>query len=275
MMSVLKSIQHTFGEMGPPDATQALRKINQKDGFVCQSCAWPNPDDHRSFAEFCENGAKAVAHEGTKKRITEEFFSRIPSRELQGKSDYWLGQQGRLTCPMILREGATHYEPIEWEAAFNLFGQDPQRIGLSQRSRFLHLWQDEQRGSIPLPALRPAVWDQQPAGLLEHVPRSERLRAPQRHRHRQGDRHPRRLREGGRHLCDWPESRHKSPPNAKQPPASQATRLQDCQHQRAAGSRVESVHQSAGLRESAQGAASPCWEIDENLRSLAARSCKR
>jgi anaerobic selenocysteine-containing dehydrogenase len=123
MMSVLKTIQHTFGEMGPPDATQALRKINQKDGFVCQSCAWPNPDDHRSFAEFCENGAKAVAHEGTKKRITEEFFSLYSIAELQGKSDYWLGQQGRLTCPMILPEGATHYEPIEWESAFNLFGR--------------------------------------------------------------------------------------------------------------------------------------------------------
>ena len=123
MMSVLKTIQHTFGEMGPPDATQALWKINQKDGFVCQSCAWPNPDDHRSFAEFCENGAKAVAHEGTKKRITEEFFSQYSIAELQGKSDYWLGQQGRLTCPMILREGTTHYEPIEWEAAFNLFGR--------------------------------------------------------------------------------------------------------------------------------------------------------
>ncbi len=171
MMSVLKSIQHTFGEMGPPDATQALRKINQKDGFVCQSCAWPNPDDHRSFAEFCENGAKAVAHEGTKKRITEEFFSLYSIAELQEKSDYWLGQQGRLTCPMILREGATHYEPIEWEAAFEPLREDPQRIGLSRRSRFLHLWQNEQRGSIPLPALRPAVWDEQPAGLLEHVPR--------------------------------------------------------------------------------------------------------
>ena len=36
-----------------------------------------------------------------------------------------------------------------------------------------------------------------------------------------------------------------------------------------------SVHESAGLRESAQSAASPYWKIDKNLRSLAAGSCKR
>ena len=120
---VLKSIQHTFGEMGPVDAMRALLKLNQKDGFHCQSCAWPSPDGHRSFAEFCENGAKAVADEGMKKRITPEFFARYSVAELQGKSDYWLGHQGRLTSPMVLREGATHYEPIAWEGAFELLGK--------------------------------------------------------------------------------------------------------------------------------------------------------
>ena len=116
-MGVFKALQHTFGQMGAFSAIQALRKINQKDGFNCQSCAWPSPDPGRSFAEFCENGAKAVAHEGTKKRITPEFFSRYSVAELQTKSEYWLGQQGRLTSPMILREGASHYQPIEWDAA--------------------------------------------------------------------------------------------------------------------------------------------------------------
>ena len=119
LMGVLKALQHIFGQMRPYAAIQALRKINQKDGFNCQSCAWPSPDHERSFAEFCENGAKAVAHEGTKKQITPEFFSRYSVAELQTKSEHWLGHQGRLTSPMILREGASHYEPIEWAAAFN------------------------------------------------------------------------------------------------------------------------------------------------------------
>ncbi len=123
IMGVLKTVQHTFGEMGPVRATQALSKVNQKKGFVCQSCAWPNPDGHRSFAEFCENGAKAIASEGTRKRITAKFFSQYSIRDLQGKSDYWLGHQGRLISPMVRREGATHYEPIEWEEAFQFIGQ--------------------------------------------------------------------------------------------------------------------------------------------------------
>jgi molybdopterin-dependent oxidoreductase alpha subunit len=117
LIGVFKALQHTFGQMGPHAAIQALRKINQKAGFNCQSCAWPSPDRERSFAEFCENGAKAVAYEGTKKRVTPEFFSRYSVAELQTKSEYWLGQQGRLTSPMILREGASHYQPIEWDAA--------------------------------------------------------------------------------------------------------------------------------------------------------------
>jgi molybdopterin-dependent oxidoreductase alpha subunit len=123
IMGVVKSIQHTFGEMGPVEATRALLKLNQKDGFDCQSCAWPSPDGHRSFAEFCETGAKAVADEGMKKRITPEFFARHSVAELQEKTDYWLGHQGRLTSPMVLRAESTHYEPITWEVAFELIGK--------------------------------------------------------------------------------------------------------------------------------------------------------
>ncbi|MDD5200713.1 MAG: FdhF/YdeP family oxidoreductase [Terrimicrobiaceae bacterium] len=119
---VVTSMRIAFREMGPIGATRALLKVNQKDGFDCQSCAWPTPDGHRSFAEFCENGAKAVADEGMTKRITPEFFARHSVAELREQSDYWLGHQGRLTSPMILREGASHYEPIGWDAAFNLVG---------------------------------------------------------------------------------------------------------------------------------------------------------
>ena len=93
-MGVLKSIQHTFGAMGPVDATRALLKLNQKDGFDCQSCAWPSPDGHRSFAEFCENGAKAVADEGTKKRIMPEFFARYSLAELRESPTTGLDTKG-------------------------------------------------------------------------------------------------------------------------------------------------------------------------------------
>ncbi len=118
--AVLKTMKFAWGAMGVADGTRGLLAINQKDGFDCQSCAWPSPDDHRSFAEFCENGAKALADEGTKARVTREFFARHSVEELRGQSDYWLGRQGRLTEPMILREGAAHYEPVDWDEAFRV-----------------------------------------------------------------------------------------------------------------------------------------------------------
>tara|TARA_B100000683_G_scaffold161192_1_gene155392 strand:- start:715 stop:2883 length:2169 start_codon:yes stop_codon:yes gene_type:complete len=98
-----------------------LQRMNQKDGFDCPSCAWPDPDGARSsVAEYCENGAKALADEATSKRIGRKFMANYSVEALSRKSDYWLGIQGRLTRPMILREGSVHYEPIEWEEAFNL-----------------------------------------------------------------------------------------------------------------------------------------------------------
>ena len=136
LTGVLKSLQHTFGEMGPIDATRALSKLNQAHGFDCQSCAWPSPVNDRSFAEFCENGAKAVADEGSRKRLTPEFFARYSIAELCQKSDYWLGQQGRLTSPMVLREDAAHYEPISWKAAFTLIGNTLKGLNSPNQAAF-------------------------------------------------------------------------------------------------------------------------------------------
>ena len=49
----------------------------------------------------------------------------------------------------------------------------------------------EQRGDVPLPAVGARVRHEQPAGLLEHVPRGERPRADRGDRHRQGHGRPR------------------------------------------------------------------------------------
>ncbi|WP_241193717.1 FdhF/YdeP family oxidoreductase, partial [Streptomyces sp. ADI98-12] len=82
-------------------------------------CAWPEPDK-RHAAEFCENGAKAVAEEATLRRVTPAFFAEHSVADLAERSGYWLGQQGRLTEPMHLAEGADHYTPVSWERAFEL-----------------------------------------------------------------------------------------------------------------------------------------------------------
>jgi molybdopterin-dependent oxidoreductase alpha subunit len=115
-----KATKVVFGKMGVVRGTRAMLKINQAGGIDCQSCAWPDPESHRTFAEFCENGAKAMADEGTRKRIGAEFFASHSVEELSRQSDKWLNDQGRLTEPLVLKEGGTHYEPISWDAAFEL-----------------------------------------------------------------------------------------------------------------------------------------------------------
>jgi molybdopterin-dependent oxidoreductase alpha subunit len=122
--SIYETAKHGFGEMGVTRTVSTLLKINQKDGFDCPSCAWPDPDGERKVAEFCENGAKAVASEATRKRVTPEFFAEHSVSSLLERSDYWLEQQGRLTHPMLRAKGKDHYTPISWDDAFTLIADE-------------------------------------------------------------------------------------------------------------------------------------------------------
>jgi molybdopterin-dependent oxidoreductase alpha subunit len=124
MKAVTTTIKNVFGKMGVIRGNRALLALNQKGGIDCQSCAWPDPDGKRTIAEFCENGAKAMADEGTRKRITADFFARYSIEDLLQKNDLWIDSQGRLTEPLVLRKGSTHYEPISWPDAFNLIARE-------------------------------------------------------------------------------------------------------------------------------------------------------
>ena len=93
-------------------------KINQKGGFDCPGCAWPDPDDDRSrLGEYCENGIKALAEEATKRKANPEFFAQHSIDELAKMTEFELGKSGRITHPMILEEGASYYKPINWNDA--------------------------------------------------------------------------------------------------------------------------------------------------------------
>ena len=122
--SALAAARFAFGEMGVVRGTRTLLQLNQKQGIDCPGCAWPEPDNDRSRFEFCEEGAKHVADEATNKRVTPDFFAQWGVKELAEQSDLWLNQQGRLTHPMILRAGSSHYEPIDWPAAFAIIAGD-------------------------------------------------------------------------------------------------------------------------------------------------------
>ncbi|MEV6906587.1 FdhF/YdeP family oxidoreductase [Amycolatopsis sp. NPDC051071] len=125
---VAVSLMRGMEQMGAARTVKTLRLLNQRDGFDCPGCAWPEPrevdGEHRKLAEFCENGAKAVAEEATKRKVGREFFAEHSIEELAGKTDFWLGQQGRITEPFVLREGASHYEPISWDDAFSLVADE-------------------------------------------------------------------------------------------------------------------------------------------------------
>src|SRR3954469_15786382 len=118
LRAIGETMSHTYGKMGVIRGTRALLTLNQKGGFDCPSCAWPDPDEKRTVAEFCESGAKALADEGTKKKIGREFFARYSLQELSQHDDYWLNAQGRITEPLVRRKGSAHYEPIAWQDAF-------------------------------------------------------------------------------------------------------------------------------------------------------------
>ena len=130
--AAVSSLNHGIRKMGVTKTVRSLLMVNQKEGFDCPGCAWPDPE-HRTSFEFCENGAKAVADEAMKANVDASFFQKYSITDLLKKSDFWLNNQGRISQPMIRNEGANHYKPIDWNEAFDLVAQhiqsmeDPER----------------------------------------------------------------------------------------------------------------------------------------------------
>lgn len=127
--AVVISAEHVFGQMNVARGMKALFKLNQKLGYDCPSCAWPDPDDDRSsVAEYCENGAKAVADEATTKSLKPDFFAQNSVESLSRLDDYHIGKSGRVAQPMYLPEGGTHYQPISWDDAFKKIASHLNRL---------------------------------------------------------------------------------------------------------------------------------------------------
>lgn len=125
MPAIVGVMKQVKDHMNPNDAVRTMFKLNQKGGFDCPGCAWPDPDDDRSkLGEYCENGIKAIAEEATKRRLTRDFFAQHSIAELNSWSEFKIGKSGRLTEPMVVREGGSHYEPISWDAAFEMIAAE-------------------------------------------------------------------------------------------------------------------------------------------------------
>ncbi len=135
MPGVLHGVAHARDQLGLRRGTKLLLRVNQADGFDCPGCAWPDPHD-RSHFEFCENGAKAVAEEATLRRVTPQFFAEHSIADLAERSDYWLGQQGRLTTPMYKAPGDDHYRPVTWDRALTIVGDELAALDDPDRAAF-------------------------------------------------------------------------------------------------------------------------------------------
>jgi len=136
IVSIYETAVFGFGKMGMKRTFQALGKMNQKDGFDCPSCAWPDPDGHRKAAEFCENGVKAVASEATTKRLTPEVFAEHTISEMLTHRDAWFETLGRITHPMFRPTHRNFYQPVSWQDAFDLIGRELRALGSPDEASF-------------------------------------------------------------------------------------------------------------------------------------------
>ncbi len=117
--AVLSSFKQVYDEAGLMRGAKALWHLNKKGGYDCPSCAWPDPDDERSaIAEYCENGARAVAEEATAKKLMADFFKNNAVKDLAALTDFEVSKKGRIAQPVYLAKGSTHYQPISWPDAF-------------------------------------------------------------------------------------------------------------------------------------------------------------
>ncbi|WP_396590420.1 FdhF/YdeP family oxidoreductase [Allomuricauda sp. R78024] len=118
------ALEHVSKEAGLFRSLKTLSHMNQKEGFDCPGCAWPDPEKPSKLGEYCENGAKAIAEEATLERVDRNFFEKHSVEEISTWTDYRIGKSGRITEPFILRPDSIHYEPISWAESFKIIAKN-------------------------------------------------------------------------------------------------------------------------------------------------------
>lgn len=136
VLGVKEALRHSFKEMGVVRSMTALADMNQQDGFSCPSCAWPDPEKASKFAEYCENGAKALADEATTSHIGANFFKKHSVEELSQLTDYELNKFGRIVEPLVLKPNSVHYETISWQAAYDLISEELKKLDVPDEAIF-------------------------------------------------------------------------------------------------------------------------------------------
>lgn len=136
MPGIKVALQHVSKEVGLYKSLKILSKMNQKEGFDCPGCAWPDPDEPSKLGEYCENGAKAIAEEATTKRVNPAFFEKHSVEEISKWTDFEIGKSGRITEPFILKPDSVHYEPISWDDAYTCIAEQLKQLSSPDEAVF-------------------------------------------------------------------------------------------------------------------------------------------
>lgn len=122
-------------ENGALPAMSTLTRLNQPQGVDCPGCAYPDSPTSKSV-DFCEQGAWAIAHEGSRRRATPDFFLANTLTSLRAKENVALEALGRITAPMRYDAASDTYRAISWEDAFALAGTALQGLEHPDRAAF-------------------------------------------------------------------------------------------------------------------------------------------
>jgi molybdopterin-dependent oxidoreductase alpha subunit len=125
-------VQKILSPQGPK-LSQILRHKS-----ACLSCSWGTGGQKGAFTnevgeklQRCMKSVEAISSE-IQPGVSTHFFDMNPIAQLQELSSLEADKLGRLSFPVILRAGSSHYERISWDEIYSIattaFQKDPERI---------------------------------------------------------------------------------------------------------------------------------------------------
>jgi molybdopterin-dependent oxidoreductase alpha subunit len=124
--------KHTLSPEGPKLWQTLLHKS------ACLSCAWGTGGQKGGFTnedgeklQRCMKSVEAISAE-IKPAISTNYFQQHSIAELQPLTSREADRLGRLSFPMILRAGSSHYDRISWQEVYEIaeagFRKSPERV---------------------------------------------------------------------------------------------------------------------------------------------------
>jgi molybdopterin-dependent oxidoreductase alpha subunit len=130
----LPVVQYWAEQTLAPDGAKIWKTLFHKS--ACLSCAWGTGGQKGGFVnedgEVLQRCAKSVEAIASELQPAAKFHDQYTIAELQKLSSEEANNLGRLSCPLILREGSNHYEKISWNEVYQLaeaaFRKAPERV---------------------------------------------------------------------------------------------------------------------------------------------------